>query len=115
MADKVRRIASLVDGRICPWYSSEDPIPEKFVVIPDDLWAKHESGEIADGKTLAKMALMKDNSEVGTASQNVAKPPPPKKGGDADPGAVDPATIERGEPTSPEVTHFPTQGRTMRA
>ena len=115
MADKVRRIASLVDGRICPWYSSEDPIPEKFVVIPDDLWAKHQSGEIADGKTLAKMALMKDNSEVGTASQNVAKPPPPKEpANEPAPDEVDPKSIPQGEPTQPNVTHFPKPG-TMRA
>ena len=108
-----KTIASLVDGRICPWYSDEDPVPEKFVVIPDALFAKYKSGEIADGKALARAALTA-NAEVGTAHQNVVVPPPPKKIGDADPGAVDPATIERGEPTEPEVTHFPTQGRTMR-
>ena len=59
MANEVKRIASLVDGRICPWYCVEDPIPEKFVVIPDALWARHQSGEITDGKVLAKMALMR--------------------------------------------------------
>lgn len=112
-----KTIASLIDGRVCPWYLEGDPIPEKFVLIPDDLLAKYASGEVADGKTLARMALMRDGSEVGTAHQNVATPPPPDKakvGGDPDPGAVDPATVERGEPTSPEVTHFPTQGRTIR-
>ena len=110
-----KHIASLVDGRICPWYSAEDPIPEKFVVIPDKLWEKYLSGKIADGKTLAKTALMQDGSEVGTAHQNVAPKPPAKaRAGDVDPGAVVPESIPQGEPTSPDVTHFPKPG-TMRA
>lgn len=105
-----KTIASLVDGRVVPWYSDEDPVPEKFVVIPDALYAKYKSGEIADGKALARAAIA-ENAEVGTAHQNVATPPPKKAGGAVDPGAADPASVERGEPTSPEVTHLSTKGK----
>lgn len=113
MANEVKHIASLVDGRICPWYSAEDPIPEKFVVIPDALWEKYLSGKITDGKVLAKTALMQDGSEVGTAHQNVATPPK-KPANEPAPDEVDPGSIPQGEPTQPNVTHFPTPG-TMRA
>lgn len=113
MANEVKRIASLVDGRICPWYCVEDPIPEKFVVIPDALWARHLSGKITDGKVLAKMALMQDGSEVGTVPQNVA-PPPKEPANEPAPDEVDPESIPQGEPTQPNVTHFPKPG-TMRA
>lgn len=113
MANDVKRIASLVDGRICPWYCVEDPVPEKFVVIPDALWARYQSGEITDGKALAKTALMQDGSEVGTTPQNIA-PPPKKRADEPAPGDVDPESIPQGEPTQPNVTHFPTPG-TMRA
>lgn len=109
----VKHIASITDGRVVPWFSDEDPVPTGFVVVPDELFAKYQSGKIADGKALARAAIAA-NAEVGTAKLNVATPPPPKKTGDADPSAVNPATIGRGEPSSPEVTHFPTQGRTTR-
>lgn len=105
-----KTIASLVDGRVVPWFLESDPIPEKYVVVPDALLAKYISGQIADGKSLARAALAAD-AEVGTAHQNVAAPPPKKAGGDADPGAVDPATVEPGAPSSPEVTHFSTKTR----
>lgn len=110
-------IASLVDGRVCPWYSEEDPIPAKFVVIPDKLREKYIKGEITDGKALAKMALAEDGSVVGTAVQNVATPPPEKplpEGVGEDPSTVDPEKVKEGEPTSKEVTHFPNP-KTMRA
>lgn len=103
-----KTIASLIDGRVVPWFSEEDPVPEKFVVIPDALLAKYKSGEIADGKALAKAALAA-NAEVGVAHQNVAVPPPKKARGNESPGDVDPASIEKGEPTSPEVTHATTR------
>lgn len=108
-----KMIASLVDGRICPWYSAEDPIPAKFVVIPPDLLEKYKKGEISDGKTLAKMALAEDGSVVGTAAQNVATPPPEAvaKATAVNPATVDPASLPKGEPTSKEVTHFPTTTR----
>lgn len=112
MAKEVKRIASLIDGRICPWYSAEDPIPEKFVVIPPDLFEKYVAGEITDGKKLAKAALACDGSEVGTAHQNVAALQPAKP--TVPPDEVDPESIPQGEPTSPEVTYFP-NGGTMRA
>lgn len=104
-----KMIASLVDGRICPWYSAEDPIPAKFVVIPPDLLEKYKKGEISDGKTLAKMALAEDGSILGTAAQNVATPPPKAKGKvtAVDPATVDLAALPKGEPASQEVTHFP--------
>lgn len=105
-----KTIASLVDGRVVPWFAEGDPLPEKFVMIPDALYAKYCAGEITDGKALARAAIA-ENAEVGTAYQNVATPPPKKAAGDSDPGAVDPASIERGEPTSPEVTHFSTKKR----
>lgn len=110
-----KTIASLIDGRVGPWYSDEDSIPEGFVVVPEALLEKYRTGEIADGKVLARTALAQD-AEVGTAHQNVAMPLPPDKakGGDADPGAVDPATIPQGEPTQHDVTHFST-GRTRKA
>jgi hypothetical protein len=103
-------IASLVDGRVCPWYSEEDPIPAKFVVIPTKLREKYIKGEITDGKALAKMALAEDGSIVGTAVQNVAPPPPETPlpaGVGEDPSTVDPKKVEKGVPTSKEVTHFP--------
>lgn len=106
----MKTIASLVDGRVVPWFADGDPIPEKFVAVPDALYAKYKAGEITDGRALARASLAA-NAEVGTAHQNVATPPPKKAGGDADPGAVDPAAIERGEPTSPEVTHASTRRR----
>jgi hypothetical protein len=108
-----RHIASIADGRVVTWYSDDDPIPAGFVFVPDALYDKHASGEIADGKSLARAALAA-NAEVGMAHQNVAVPPPPKKAKE-DPANVDPEKIEHGEPTSPEVTQFPTQGKTMRA
>lgn len=104
----VKTIASLVDGRVVPWFSEGDPLPARFVVVPEKLLAKFRSGEIKDGIALAKAALA-DNGELGTAPQNVAPPPPPPKIADADPGAVDPETIDKGEPTSPEVTHLNTR------
>ena len=106
----MKTIASLVDGRVVPWFADGDPIPEKFVAVPDALLAKYKAGEITDGRALARASLAA-NAEVGPAHQNVATPPPKKAGGDADPGAVDPAAIERGEPTSPEVTHASTRRR----
>ena len=112
-----KTIASLVDGRVTVWFCEEEPIPAKYVVIPDALLAKYKSGEITDGKALAKAALAAD-SELGVAPQNVATPPPESKTkvGDDDPGSVDPKTIEKGEPSQPEVTHFPhTRTGTMRA
>lgn len=105
-----KHIASIADGRVVTWYLDEDPIPVGFVVVPEALFAKHANGEIPDGKALARAALAA-NAEVGTAHQNVATPPPKKVAGDADPGAVDPTAIERGEPTSPEVTHASTRRR----
>ena len=102
-------IASLVDGRVIPWFAEADPVPQQFVVVPDALLAKYESGEITDGRALAKLALAGDGAEVGTARPNVHVAPPraKAKGGDPDPGAVDPAEIPQGEPGSASVTHFP--------
>ena len=105
-----KTIAGIADGRVVPWFMDDEPIPAGFVSVPETLLAKYESGEIADGKALAKAALSA-NAEIGTARQNVATPPPKKAVGDVDPGAVDPATIERGAPSSPDVTHLSTRAK----
>lgn len=114
MSCETKIIVSITDGRVVPWFSSEDPVPAKFVVVPPALLVKFKSGEIADGKALAKECLAAD-AEVGVVPQNIAVLPPPEKGGDANPGAVDPADIEKGEPSSSEVNHFPAKRIKMRA
>ena len=100
-------IASLTDGRVVPWFPKEDPVPQGYVVVPPSFLAKFAAGEIADGVALAKAALAAD-AEVGIAPLNAAPipPPPPPKKGDTEP--------QKGEPSFPSVTHFPTQGKTIR-
>ena len=100
-----KMIASIADGRVVPWFSEEDPVPQGYVVVPTNLHAKFAAGEIADGKALAKAALAAD-AEVGTAPANAMPPEPPKK--------ASPKPVEKGEPSFPSVTNFPSSG-TMRA
>lgn len=111
MAAKI--LASLIDGRVVPWFSEEDPIPAKFVVIPDGLYERFKAGEITDGKELARQALA-DDAEIGTAKMNVAVPKKVAPAGDADPGGVDVESVPQGEPTSSEVIHFPKKGKSAR-
>lgn len=73
-------IASIDDGRVVPWYLTAAEIPIKYVEIPDALLEKYRSGEIADGRELARQALAL-NAPVGTAPSNTFVPPKaaPKK------------------------------------
>ena len=105
-----KMIASLTDGRVVPWFSEEDPIPQGFVEVSPSLLAKFLAGEIADGVALAKAALAAD-AEVGTAPANtsVEPPPAPKRRATKSSTAEEPV-----QPGFPSVANFPSMG-TMRA
>lgn len=68
-----KTIASLSDGRVCPWYS-DDPVPAGWVEVPDPLLAKFANGNIADGVALAKTALA--GEAKAPAASKAATPPP---------------------------------------
>lgn len=87
-------IASLSDGRVVPWYSKEDPIPNGFVEVPPELHAKFLAGKIADGVSLAKAALAGE-VKADTKAKAAAIPPP-------------------AEPSFPSVANLPETGK-MRA
>lgn len=65
-----RYIASLVDGRVVPYFP-DGAIPGNFVQISDALLKKWNNGEFANGIDLAKAALL-GNAAVGT--ERVEKP-----------------------------------------
>ena len=65
-------IASIADGRVVPWFSEEDPVPDGFVVVPPDLHVKFTAGEIADGVSLAKAALAGEPAKPARAKKAAA-------------------------------------------
>lgn len=69
-----RYIVSLTDGRVVPFFPTEDAIPNNFVQISDALLKKWNNGEFSNGLDLAKAALM-GNASVGTeaAKKSVEK------------------------------------------
>ena len=86
-------IASLVDGRVVPWFLERNAIPAKYVVVPESLLKKWRSGKIADGKELARVALAQD-STVGIAPNNAATLPPEPAVVVAEPEPESPAPVD---------------------